>query len=1756
MSRERDVAREPGRSSTARDGVVATPGKATGVEALPADLRTQLEAATGMPLGHVRVHDTEQGHATAALHDARAVAIGADLHFARGEYDPGSPSGRELIAHEVAHVAQAELSARGDATTDAETDADTFAAAFRDRPGAVAWRPAVAATGPMRKPATVPAKPAADVAWKYLQVNEAQFLGAIEARFTLVPVPKDPHFAWMEGGLSKKIAAAITAASAGRPLFLTLPELVYPADPWFSIDQHRPLTEGNPGVIVDGREPKGPLDFRFLAGEAVATDAQRALATSLAHMIPRFVVQLEAKGKTPVEVADLVTSHPFDRVVARLLCDPEVVKPNPPAKGARKRAENADPRLFKDGVRIVTDYEWLGEKDSKLWNWIEVRDPRDATPEDVAATLWLDLEASQYAYVITQSGPFFRIDPRWARSRSPHPQYALDEKHQDNVLDLADSALATEAAIAQTADEQKRDRHGKLLPASYESLAATLKKSDRQVHRALKLVEEAKLGDPKLREHVLPALHWVEKWRDALAAASDTRLAELTPVIEGQSNVLFEAVGALTEVIPMAGNAALGKDSPVVDVLREYAIAIGESHLVDSARAHLVRAHRAKNDLPLLLLERSAADTSVAVGDFIGQGHGSWGGDHELMLDINRRVLSDMRRRQASGEKLDAGQVSWVAASVKEQAVDARAKSLYGQLHDLMNYARDSKFGFFETMSTLFDSDIRALPDKLGEILTDLRDTVIDPHDAAKKQDLANVTDDAHKANVLGYITQRTENRLSEFIDRHDLKKRMSAAVEVIQKQEKRTAVIRIVTQIVVLIGVSVVGGIAGNMVAGAIRGAMVADAATASLGMLRAANAVGTIAGLTVDAGINAGAQVAMQGGDAREAFTANFLGSAAVRIALAPLSHAAQAWGDAADEIKNVGAWEKVRKGGKIVIHEGAVLTTSMITAAATDYVVHRIYHSKETPTEKQAIDWAIQGGSMAIGSFVGRWTKGFEARAVQFAEHRGQLLARARKMQKLAAEVKKTGNEQAALELIIQRSDALREEARLIDELSRSPTSHISKTQLETLRVGNVAETGAVKEAAFEMVPLRLGGLTPDDASGTVWTGHRAQIDTALEQSRRAGLDVQVLRKDPKTNTWHVRYQTREIAIVETHTKSAAILSGDDAALREAALNIKPIAGWRDVAVHGTIDDFEILVNGKVQSVDHRGLAAWLRKGGDGKQRIRLLSCETGKHAKGAAQHLANKLGVEVMAPNDILHVFEDGSMVIGPTPTRNTGSWETFKPQRAERRFTQPRDKPTERAIDRLHRARAEAGKPFALGDDGIERMPLVEKSNLDDARIAGGDHAERLATRVGGNAEATVRDIALKSNAADVQIEAGLRVIDTLVGSQPKGELKRVAKKISSAPDSAEKQQDLAAFDHVETTRDAIQNEMLDVLRDPSLDLASRKTKLHAATDKFEAAIEKLPELKLQPLVAQTRRAIDALDAKVFDDMMSVDASGNLFQHGKPAGRLVDLMEHVKTTNAALRRHGVAEEYVLSVSTPRDPAVPREVKILSRKPRDVDADPLTAKRRAHAKVDPSDPADDGLVLDVGVGTSDYARDVGGERGQVVKTEYGGSYADPAMKRRDLTWEHTASHLDVDSVVILGDALQTLPMIFAGKSVKRVFINNINAHYDAGGDRYRTLARGLRQVMKQGGRVEVQWTTALETTGGKTQSRGHITGDDLKAALLATDADVPRKVSIDENAAPVTDYDYSVEAPRTLDGKPSKTPPSNPVPEKRWIFKFED
>jgi hypothetical protein len=78
----------------------------TGGHALPGALRTQFESCLGTDLSGVRVHDGGESAVATDAVGAMAYATGQDIHFAAGQYDPSSPAGIHLLAHEVAHTVQ------------------------------------------------------------------------------------------------------------------------------------------------------------------------------------------------------------------------------------------------------------------------------------------------------------------------------------------------------------------------------------------------------------------------------------------------------------------------------------------------------------------------------------------------------------------------------------------------------------------------------------------------------------------------------------------------------------------------------------------------------------------------------------------------------------------------------------------------------------------------------------------------------------------------------------------------------------------------------------------------------------------------------------------------------------------------------------------------------------------------------------------------------------------------------------------------------------------------------------------------------------------------------------------------------------------------------------------------------------------------------------------------------------------------------------------------------------------------------------------------------------------------------------------------------------------------------------------------------------------------------------------------------------------------------------------------------------------
>ena len=73
---------------------------------LEAGIRDQISANFGYDFSAVRVHTGPDAHRAAADMGALAYTVGNDVVFSQGSYDPLGATGRSLIAHELAHVAQ------------------------------------------------------------------------------------------------------------------------------------------------------------------------------------------------------------------------------------------------------------------------------------------------------------------------------------------------------------------------------------------------------------------------------------------------------------------------------------------------------------------------------------------------------------------------------------------------------------------------------------------------------------------------------------------------------------------------------------------------------------------------------------------------------------------------------------------------------------------------------------------------------------------------------------------------------------------------------------------------------------------------------------------------------------------------------------------------------------------------------------------------------------------------------------------------------------------------------------------------------------------------------------------------------------------------------------------------------------------------------------------------------------------------------------------------------------------------------------------------------------------------------------------------------------------------------------------------------------------------------------------------------------------------------------------------------------------
>jgi hypothetical protein len=103
---------------------------------LPDAVREKLTNASGHDFAGIAIHDDANAHRAADLLNARAFTIGRGIYFAQNEYQPATPAGMHLLAHEAAHTIQqrgqeSEVNAHARTTSSgdrAEDEATHFAA--------------------------------------------------------------------------------------------------------------------------------------------------------------------------------------------------------------------------------------------------------------------------------------------------------------------------------------------------------------------------------------------------------------------------------------------------------------------------------------------------------------------------------------------------------------------------------------------------------------------------------------------------------------------------------------------------------------------------------------------------------------------------------------------------------------------------------------------------------------------------------------------------------------------------------------------------------------------------------------------------------------------------------------------------------------------------------------------------------------------------------------------------------------------------------------------------------------------------------------------------------------------------------------------------------------------------------------------------------------------------------------------------------------------------------------------------------------------------------------------------------------------------------------------------------------------------------------------------------------------------------------------------------------------------------------------
>ncbi|CAN5340688.1 hypothetical protein BH11MYX1_BH11MYX1_42880 [soil metagenome] len=902
-----------------------------------------------------------------------------------------------------------------------------------------------------------------------------------------------------------------------------LGQLVYPEDVFAALA---------PYVPSDGK------GWNAAVATIIGQHLRRSVAASVVRMSARYVDATDVMGMfaTPADLQNhLSLSHPIDRIVSHVLSRNIEI------------AYEAGRRPNQRAVLRPVMLRWQGAANPARWNVVRV-DPSDATCEEMAATREASgvIGAASEPYEIANAAPLFSIPTAWAM-QVPAARAGGSLMTQLGPFALGDDNVDARLAQLATSTSAHELVHAQAGHARQVAIAPT--QLDRTFEESLILLEAIRkaLTPWELGGRIAPEALWTATMRESLHHAQPGELADWLITAPAQRQRMVEVLGLIKQVAVSAMNIDADKRADSLarqrTIMSRLAMATATSHLgqtsdtaMREAFAELRKEGLAQFDVTAAQLDQTMDDARERIDS---ETNSTAQNVSELVHDNAARAqmapyaklrerAEGIQARVAGGEEVDPAELEEVELGMEDTTIRERLHAMQMELDHLAGSQTMAAEGLMSHVMSFaefrdLDGAIRYIHQAVSDIYVDL---TID----AKASSKDGVSRLGEGVAIRRAAIRRAQARFAGLSKNENLNGFLKHAASVIQHQQTRTSIAKLITLIAASIVISVA---TGGLATGSVMAQIVA----------LTAEVVGNgTAQFLVSAGERNAEGYASALGENLFYATVNkfvignaFAKGEAVLAAQLAQSLDRQLATVAVEEAHAMAALRKVSFAGWALKETGAISLHAITgMALGATYAHARAALGGPEASSQTVDDFEIQALSIAIGKHIHlsiskRMALNRELQR-QKVDTQGLLAAEA-KAHAAAATVIETKKGEDALTALEACRQLMQQELRVYEELAAHPVANRPSAEEAAKIVGSLrTDLGTLKSAQMLDVQWRLLGL--NELSPDIWTGGAAELDHAISQAR--ALDLEVRITEQSADVTHAMIAGKP---VEFHVVSAA-------------------------------------------------------------------------------------------------------------------------------------------------------------------------------------------------------------------------------------------------------------------------------------------------------------------------------------------------------------------------------------------------------------------------------------------------------------------------------------------------------------------------------------------------------------------------------------------------------------------------------------------